>query len=455
MASSKNDLASVVLERLEVAEEPIGEDGGCGAAGDDWGEVNRYFNQGVGYATAGQAVHANDPLPGTYRICFVNDGTGVLAGAADLDITFTGPRLGTDLRQRAYSVSNMKFFADLAGNMAPGQLTKLTTAQILSMANAGLDQFASLVLADDPFPLTAPTEAQRTAWAAKLKGYAQRGGNLVLTDRAMRALGNMGLLAPDKVEKQLAYAGYIAFTADDGATETYADPLAARIDQPGAAEGSGHRHQTYEPVPIGFAIQDANGGDANQSPIWTVDQAAWEAAGGRTVGTVGEGRVALGELPHGLGTVRVIGALLPMPTEAFDHPFGLANYALTYSGYQVLNNALQVERADLELRSSDIFLTIPSPREGQKPTIKLKLHNVGTEDVTSVVVRYYANGNVIGQNRLVVTVPAGSYRDIFRTWDTTGYRGQVQIVVRADPDGAIPELDETNNRATKTVTVRP
>ena len=28
------------------------------------------------------------------------------------------------------------------------------------------------------------------------------------------------------------------------------------------------------------------------------------------------------------------------PTKKFDHPFGLASYALTYAGYQVLNNAL-------------------------------------------------------------------------------------------------------------------
>ena len=34
-------------------------------------------------------------------------------------------------------------------------------------------------------------------------------------------------------------------------------------------------------------------------------------------------------------------ALLPMPTEKFDHPFGLAHYGLTYSGYQMLLNSLR------------------------------------------------------------------------------------------------------------------
>jgi hypothetical protein len=40
----------------------------------------------------------------------------------------------------------------------------------------------------------------------------------------------------------------------------------------------------------------------------------------------------------------VIGALLPMPTEQYYHPFELANYALTYTGFQVLQNTLQWTR---------------------------------------------------------------------------------------------------------------
>jgi hypothetical protein len=97
-------------------------------------------------------------------------------------------------------------------------------------------------------------------------------------------------------------------------------------------------------VPIGFAIQDENGGDFNSSPVWAVDQIVWEAAGGRTVGTTTADQATLGELALGSGVVRIVGALAPMPTEQYYHPFGLANYALTYTGYQVLQNALQWQR---------------------------------------------------------------------------------------------------------------
>ena len=39
-------------------------------------------------------------------------------------------------------------------------------------------------------------------------------------------------------------------------------------------------------------------------------------------------------------TRRVIGALLPMPTEDYFHPEGLADYSVTYAGFQVFQNAI-------------------------------------------------------------------------------------------------------------------
>jgi Zinc carboxypeptidase len=183
------------------------------------------------------------------------------------------------------------------------------------------------------------TDADAQAWGAKLRTYAQGGGNLVLTDGAIRNVAHMGVVDRSLINNFSVYAGYIGFTRD-GSTDTYDDPLAQNVDQPGAAEGPQHRHQTYEPVPIGYAIQDEAGADFNASPVWAVDQAAWEQAGGRTVGITTADQATLGELKLGSGSVRIIGALLPMPTEQYYHPFGLANYSLTYTGYQVLQNAL-------------------------------------------------------------------------------------------------------------------
>jgi hypothetical protein len=342
------DDVQTVLERRDPNGEGAGEVEGCGAAGSNWQEINRYFSQGVGYNPAGQAVHGNMLTPGKYRICLVGTVTSGEAGLAHLDITFSHETAWADPGQMAYNVSNMRFFSDLAEHMQPGQLVKVSAQDVLN-GRVDLDRFTSVVIADDPWPFVADgshhdTDPRIAAWTQALSGYVNGGGNLVLTDGALRAMGRMGIVAPAKIATHPEYAGYVSFSRDGGDTSTYRDPLARKVNQPGAAEGPGHRHQTYEPVPIGFAIQDAAGNDLDTSPTWTVDQAAWEVAGGRTAGTTGDGLTSLGEVALGKGVVRIIGALLPMPSEAYYHPYGLFNYSLTYTGYQLLNNALHWER---------------------------------------------------------------------------------------------------------------
>jgi hypothetical protein len=182
--------------------------------------------------------------------------------------------------------------------------------------------------------------------ARELKKWVKKGGNLVLTDKAIKMLKKMKIAkGKGAINKQDFYAGYINF-ATAAKEVTYDDPLAKKINLPGAAEGQGgdevHRRQTYEPVPLGIAIQSADGGDSNNSPIWAVSSAVWDKIKkARAVGTSGgTDRVSYGEIKLGKGRIRIIGALLPNPTEKFDHPFGLGSYALTYAGYQVLNNSL-------------------------------------------------------------------------------------------------------------------
>jgi hypothetical protein len=48
--------------------------------------------------------------------------------------------------------------------------------------------------------------------------------------------------------------------------------------------------------------------------------------------------VTVGELPVGAGTIRIAGAVLPQPTQAFDHQLGIEPYAVTYTGYIVARN---------------------------------------------------------------------------------------------------------------------
>ena len=74
-------------------------------------------------------------------------------------------------------------------------------------------------------------------------------------------------------------------------------------------------------MPIGYAISPADDdAQLSSSPVWAVDQTEWERIGGRTAGTTSADEVTLGELALGKGVVRVVGALLPMPTEQLLPP---------------------------------------------------------------------------------------------------------------------------------------
>jgi hypothetical protein len=102
-------------------------------------------------------------------------------------------------------------------------------------------------------------------------------------------------------------------------------------------------------VPMGYLVgAPASCNSGCDAPIWVVDEEAWTSAGGEHLGrsfvrggpndSTGWDGVSLGELPLGDGVVRIIGALLPEPTQDNFHPYGLASYGLTYTGYQLFEN---------------------------------------------------------------------------------------------------------------------
>ncbi|HEX2044309.1 MAG TPA: hypothetical protein VHF23_01640, partial [Gaiellaceae bacterium] len=187
---------------------------------------------------------------------------------------------------------------------------------------------------------------EKEAWLAKLREYVEGGGNLVLTDGALRALPELTSLPAGAVRRQTVYVGQVSFSTGTG--DTLADPLNRDVAQPGARFNSGMRRQTFEPTPLGFAIQNSTGSDGSYARQYDVDRAAWEAAGGRTAATSTSSsadaaepvfnRVTVGELDLGAGRIRIAGALLPQPTQAFDHQLGIEPYAVTYTGYILARN---------------------------------------------------------------------------------------------------------------------
>ena len=221
---------------------------------------------------------------------------------------------GETIPQRPYSVTRMKFFEDL-NRYATRELDRLRVGELLG-GPADLRTYDSLVLANDAMP----ESGDETAWFAELREWVQDGGNLIVTDAAAPALAKLGLVEPAAITSAKHYVGFVDFT-------DRSHPLTAGL--------RGVARQTYDTVPIGYAF------DEDTAPNWKVASEAWAAKGGVTLGTNGEGQTIYGEMPVGKGRVRFLGALLPDPTEAFYHPYGLQNYAVTYTGYTLLQNMLK------------------------------------------------------------------------------------------------------------------
>ncbi len=214
------------------------------------------------------------------------------------------------------------YFRDLKPFMKDGDapavfdellLADLSAERLKTYDNLVVAGSAAGVLGDSHVPL--------------LKQYVEAGGNLVLTDEALKLLRDLAGLDVDSFDK---YAGMT---------------LLVDRDHPLAANSVKLSRQTYEPVPIGYSLQGSH------SPVFFVNRTAFEAKGGVTVGTVPhqghanlDGETNLGVLSQGAGTVTFLGALLPDATEEFYHPYGLDSYATTYFGNLLLYNMIGAEQ---------------------------------------------------------------------------------------------------------------
>jgi hypothetical protein len=89
-------------------------------------------------------------------------------------------------------------------------------------------------------------------------------------------------------------------------------------------------------MPLGFE-------EGDNAPAWYVNASSFEEAGGEAIGELGSGQANVGQVSLGEGNVTMIGALLPNPTEEHYHPYGLDDYATTYTGNQLVRNALDWE----------------------------------------------------------------------------------------------------------------
>ena len=87
---------------------------------------------------------------------------------------------------------------------------------------------------------------------------------------------------------------------------------------------------------------------------------------------------------------------------------------------------------------------------GEIVTISIVVKNIGDIEARSVIVTFYVNGEEI-KSQTINVLKNGDARLIPFTWQATS--GQQKLKIKVDPEDAIVELDETNNKKEKTVQV--
>ena len=227
-----------------------------------------------------------------------------------------------DAAHKAYRAAPNDYFLDVQQRLRDGadQRGVLDALRPADLTAQRLAQYDNLLVAGSAWKIIADSASAQAA----VKAWVEQGGNLVLTDEALRMLVPLGVVPEGSVDVHMGYAGATNFVDRE-------HPLAQGI--------RGLARETYEPVPLGFGVDGLN------APNWFVKADAFQ---GEVVGVAGQGQgaspdpsmVNFGQATVGSGTVRFLGSLLPDPTDETNAWYGVDSYATTYTGNQLLRNML-------------------------------------------------------------------------------------------------------------------
>ncbi len=224
-----------------------------------------------------------------------------------------------DILHNVYHASPNDYLRSIAPHVRDGDRPGVYDEVPVTRLDAeALDRYDTFVVAGSAVELLSVEQV------ALLDAWVRAGGSLIVTDTALELLEDLDAVPDGSVRTVQQYAGYTEVTDYDHAM---------------ARDLIGYSRQTYDPVAIGIAQGSA--------PIWVVDTPA-AAQAGPVVGVVAPGNQPLdesenanfGEVHHGDGTIRYLGALVPDPTTESYTPYGVASYAVTYAGNNFFLNML-------------------------------------------------------------------------------------------------------------------
>ncbi len=189
----------------------------------------------------------------------------------------------------------------------------------------------------------------------------------------------------------------------------------------------------------GFTVIFYNGGTDNESLIQTVPVAGI-AAGGSDNATI------FWQAPASDASYRIYVKVDPAHeiTEE-DESNNLAQRVISVS-----------TQADLEVRQTDMGVTPLSATLADEVTVRAIIRNRGGTDTADVEVSFYDNdpdneSTRIGDPEIITMISGGAAQTVEKSFFLTA--GDHTIYVVADPGGTIPESDESNNRASISLSV--
>lgn len=171
-----------------------------------------------------------------------------------------------------------------------------------------------------------------------------------------------------------------------------------------------------------------------------------------------------GLLKPGSNTIKVVLATTPFnkavasPTTLIHRPVWPTSVAHSTQAYGLLEDVrlLPYARAEIALaRKPDLTVSgLTATQAKPKQTVlEVTVGNAGDGAASGVVVEFRDGQTVLGRSA-PVAVPASGSVPVSFSWNTHGVNGDHAITAVVDPDGAIPESDETNNSISRTITIR-
>ena len=115
-----------------------------------------------------------------------------------------------------------------------------------------------------------------------------------------------------------------------------------------------------------------------------------------------------------------------------------------------------INRSDLKITSVDIIFNDTYPVDGKNITINATIHNIGGVPANNFIVQFFdgdpgEGGSQINGNKTIASLDAGENTTINVNWTTS--LGLHEIWVLVDSNNSVSELSETNNNASKNITI--